>query len=168
MYHVLNSQWQYMWIPGVEPPPQMLQTECDLLYVLGEIIGNRGPDARAIKPLEMVNTDLACPINPVSKEGLNYCIAITDNYSGVVFVYFLKNKNDTVQATEKFLADCSPYNQVKCIRSDNGSEFKSNTFQTLLRKRAIKQQTSSPYSPHQNGTLPKGIDKPCSKWVGVY
>ena len=113
---------------------------------------NRGPDARATKPLEMVHTDLAGPINPVSKEGFKYSMAFTDDFSGAVFVYFLKNKSDTVQATEKFLADCSPYGQVKCMRSDNGTEFTSNCFQTLLRERGIKHETSSPYSPHQIGT----------------
>ena len=101
----------------------------------------------------MVHTDLAGPINPVSKEGFKYCIAFTDDYSGVVFVYFLRNKSNTVDATEKFLADCSPYGQVKCIRSDNGIEFMSNAFQTLLRERALKHETSSPYSSHQSGTV---------------
>lgn len=113
---------------------------------------NRGPDARATKPLEMVHTDLAGPIDPVSKDGFKYCIAFIDDFSGEVFVYFIRNKNDTVQVTEKFLADSSPYGQVKCLRSDNGSEFMGDLFQTLLREKGIKHETSCPYSPHQNGT----------------
>ena len=55
---------------------------------------NRGPDARATRPLEMVHTDLAGPIDPVSKEGFKYSIAFTNDFSGVVFVYFLENKSD--------------------------------------------------------------------------
>ena len=113
---------------------------------------NRKPDCRATKPLEKVHTDLAGPINPVSKNGFKYCIAFTDDFSGAVFVYFLKNKTDTLLATEKFLADCALYGQVKCLRSDNGTEFMNNDFQTLLRKRGIKHETSCPNSPHQNGT----------------
>ena len=84
----------------------------------------------------MVHTDLAGPIDPVSKEGFKYSIALTNDFSGAVFVYFLKNKDDTVQATEKFLADCSPYGQVKCMRSDNGTEFTSDAFQMLLGREA--------------------------------
>ena len=61
-------------------------------------------------------------------------------------------KTDTLLATEKFLADCALYGQVKCLRSDNGTEFMNNDFQTLLRKRGIKHETSCPNSPHQNGT----------------
>ena len=96
---------------------------------------NRKPDRRATKPLAKVHTDLAGPINPVSKNGFKYCIVSTDDFSGDVFVYFLKNKTDTLLATEKFLADCALYGQVKCLRSDNGTEFMNNDFQTLLRKR---------------------------------
>ena len=55
-------------------------------------------------------------------------------------------------ATGKFLADCALYGQVKCLRSDNGTEFMNNDFQTLLRKRGIKHETSCPNSPHKNGT----------------
>ena len=113
---------------------------------------NRAPDSRATKPLEKVHTDLAGPISPVSKNGFKYCIAFTDDFSGAIFVYFLRNKTDTLLATEKFLADCAPYGQVKCLRSDNGTEFMNGDFQDLLRKRAIKHETSCPNSPHQNGT----------------
>ena len=53
---------------------------------------NRNPDARATAPLELVHTDLARPIDPVSREGFRYSIAFTDDYSGVVFVYFFKEQ----------------------------------------------------------------------------
>jgi hypothetical protein len=38
---------------------------------------------------------------------LKYYIAFTDDFSGAVFVYFLKKKSDTLIATEKFLANCA-------------------------------------------------------------
>lgn len=41
-----------------------------------------------------------------------------DDYSNAMFVYFLKKKSDSVQTTEKFLADVSPYGEVRCIRSE--------------------------------------------------
>lgn len=113
---------------------------------------NRKADAKANVPLELVHTDLAGPIGPTSHEGYKYAILFTDDFSGAVSVYFLKNKSDTTMATEKFLADSAPYGSIKCIRSDNGTEYLSNAFQTLLRERGIRHETSSPYSPHQNGT----------------
>lgn len=99
---------------------------------------NRNPDARATAPLELVHTDLAGPIDPASREGFRYSIAFTGDYSGTVFVYFLKSKSDTVATTQEFLADTAPYGEVKCIRSDNGGEFISQKFKSLLEKNKIK------------------------------
>ena len=113
---------------------------------------NRAPDQRATQPLEVVHTDLTGPVNVTAKDNFRYAITFTDDYSGTIFVYFLKFKSDTVKATEKFLADCAPYGDVKCIRSDNGGEYTSNEFEALLRNRGIRHETSSPHSPHQNGT----------------
>ena len=68
-------------------------------------------------------------------------------------MYLLKSKTDTISATEKFLADISPYGTVKRMRSDNGSEFTFADFKSLLIKNRIKQEFSEPYSPHQNGKV---------------
>ena len=68
------------------------------------------------------------------------------------FVYFLKNKSDTVEATKKFFADSAPFGTVKRLRLDNGGEFVSGMFKALLSDNKIKHETSAPYSPHQNGT----------------
>jgi len=117
---------------------------------------NRQPDTKAEKPLELVHTDLAGPMSTTSIEGHRYAQTFTDDHSGTMLVYFLKSKSDTVQATEKFLADIAPYGEVKCIRSDNGTEFTGRDFQTLLTKNRIRHETSAPYSPHQNGTAERG------------
>jgi hypothetical protein len=65
--------------------------------VEGKFVNSRSriPDARSQKSLE--NVDLAGPVSPVSREGFKYCIAFTDDFSGAVFVYFLKCKSDTLK-----------------------------------------------------------------------
>ena len=113
---------------------------------------SRVPRVRSSAPLKLVHTDLAGPIDPVSTEGFKYAMVFTDDYSGLVFVYFLKSKSDAVNATERFLADSAPFGNVKCMRSDNGTEFTCEAFRSLLRKHRIRHDTSAPYSPHQNGT----------------
>lgn len=111
---------------------------------------NRGPDARAKAPL--IHNDLAGPIDPMSKDGHKYALSFTDDYSCAFFVYFLKHKSDTVQATEKIIADMAPYGKIKCMRSDNGTEYTCREYQALMRRIGIRHETSAPYSPHQNGT----------------
>ena len=113
---------------------------------------NRKPDARAKAPLELVHTDPSGPIEPISRGGFRYSIAFTDDFSGAVAVYLLKNKSDAVRAAEKILADVAPYGTVKCIRSDEGSELISKEFGSFLSKNGIWHDKSCPNSPHQNNT----------------
>ena len=113
---------------------------------------NRKLDAKAKAPLELVHTDLAGPIDPTGQDGHKYAISFTDDFSGAVAVYFIKNKSDATQATQKFLSDSAPFGSVKCIRSDGGGEYTGEAFQSLLRDRGIRHETSCPHSPHQNGT----------------
>ena len=54
------------------------------------------------------------------------------------------------------MADSAPYGKVKCLRSENGTEFTSESFQNLLLKHGIKHEKSAPYSPHQNRTAERG------------
>ena len=114
---------------------------------------NRNPDKRATSVLHLVHFDLAGPIEPISREGFKYVLGCVDDFSGLIALYFLKKKSDTFQATEKFLADVGPYGSVKRIRSDQGGEFISDAFESLLIKNKIKHERSAPYSPHQNGTV---------------
>ena len=113
---------------------------------------NHNADEKAKKPLDLVHTDLAGPMTPTSLEGSKYAIVFTDDYSGAMFVYFLKNKNDASKATARFISDISPYGCIKRLRSDNGTEYTCSDFQNLMIENKIHHETSAPYSPHQNGT----------------
>ena len=65
----------------------------------------------------------------------------------------LKSKSDTLKAFEKFIADISPYGNLKYVRTDEGTEFTSGAFESVLIKNKINHQKTSPYSPHKNGTI---------------
>ena len=84
-----------------------------------------------------------------------------------LFTYFLKNKSDSVKATNKFIADIAPYGKVKTwsfhdeisltgdvvgLKSDNGGDYLSKYCKDLSLKHDIKRERSSPNSPYQNGT----------------
>ena len=127
--------------------------DCDIC-TLGKMpeFRNRTPDSRAKVPFELVHTDLAGPIHPTSKEGHNYAQVFIDDFSSVQMIYFLKRKSNALQATKMFLADIAPYRRVLRLRSDNGTEFTSNDFKSLMIENQIRQEFSAPYSPHQKGT----------------
>ena len=67
-------------------------------------------------------------------------------------LYFLKRKSNTLLAITKYLADITPYSHVKCLQTENETEFTSEPFQWLLVINRIKHEQSTPYSLHQNGT----------------
>ena len=90
------------------------------------------PDVRAKVSMELVHSDLAGPIDPVARDGFSYAITFTDDYSGAIFVYFLKVKSDASKALVQFLADASPYGKISRLRSDNGGEFTSGHFKEIL------------------------------------
>ena len=116
-------------------------------------IRNREPDERAKMPLEFVHYDLAGPIDPIARGDFKYTLCFVDDFTGIHMIYFLKQKSDTFEVTQQFLADSAPFGIVKHIRSDTGGEFTSANFRSLLRKNRIKHETCAPYSPHQNGTV---------------
>ena len=63
-------------------------------------------------PLEFVSSDACGPIEPVSSDGFKYVVSFVDNYTGFIFVYFMKQKSDATQCIKKFLADFSPMGKV--------------------------------------------------------
>ena len=81
---------------------------------------NGEPDRHATAPLQVVHSNLAGPITPVSKEGHKYAIVFVDYFLGAFGVYFLNNKSDATRKTKQFLGDTAPYGSVKQLRSDNG------------------------------------------------
>ena len=129
------------------------QLNCETC-LLGKMnnVRNKQPDVRAKAPLDLIHLDLAGPIEPIAKNGFKFALICVDDYSNLVCVYFLKHKSDTMHAFRKFLCDMSPYGKVKKVRSDQGGEFISNEFSSLLMNNFIRHEKSAPYSPHQNGT----------------
>ena len=85
-------------------------------------------DKKAEKPLEFVHCGLAGPTDPVARDGFKYAISFVDDCTCIIMVYFLKQKSETVDATQKFLADVALFGTVRRIRSDNGTKFTGHNF----------------------------------------
>ena len=74
---------------------------------------DREADHRAKGPLELVHCDLAVPVGPAAKDGFKYTLSFVDDFTGINFKYLLKQKSDTVEATETFLAAIALFGKVK-------------------------------------------------------
>ena len=72
-------------------------------------------------------------------------------------VYFLKSKNEAVNATAKYLTDVAPLGAVQKMRTDNGTECTCSEFKNLMIKNKIKHEFRASYSPHQFGTVERNL-----------
>uniref|UniRef100_A0A2A4JA71 Integrase catalytic domain-containing protein n=1 Tax=Heliothis virescens TaxID=7102 RepID=A0A2A4JA71_HELVI len=85
--------------------------------------------------------------------GMRYFITFVDDYSRLVSVYFLKDKLNILNAFKDFhkKAENECNKKIKIIRTDNGLEYCNKDFEYYLSQYGIKHQTSTPYTPQQNG-----------------
>ena len=93
---------------------------------------NQTLDRKATKILALVHSNLVGPTKPFTKDGYKYVFDFIDDYSGLMMLYFLKHKSNTLLTTMKYLADIAPYGHVKCLWTDYGTGFTFELFQQLL------------------------------------
>ena len=102
--------------------------------------------------------DLKGPL-PLSIKKTRYICLFTCTCTRYRKAYHLKTKDETAQAIQDFLNSMKRLNQIVThidfqvitLKSDNGTEFINAEVREILRKENINHQTSSPYSPFQNG-----------------
>nr|GFC33191.1 integrase, catalytic region, zinc finger, CCHC-type, peptidase aspartic, catalytic [Tanacetum cinerariifolium] len=97
--------------------------------------------------------DLCGPMRVESVNGKKYILVIVDDYSRFTWVKFLRSKDETPMFIIKFLK----INQVRLnvlvrrIRTDNGTEFVTQTLWDYYEEVGISHETSVARSPQQNG-----------------
>ncbi|MFS7994177.1 putative RNA-directed DNA polymerase [Helianthus anomalus] len=104
-------------------------------------------------PLQLLHMDLFVPISVKSLAKSSYCLVVTDDHSRFSWVYFLEAKSETAEVLKTFipLIENVTKLKVKSIRSDNGSEFKNQTFISFCAEKGIHLQYSAARTPQQNG-----------------
>lgn len=109
----------------------------------------------ASKVLELVHGDLCGPIAPETATGKRYFFLLVDDFSRVMWVYFLKTKDEALRAFKNFraLVESGPEKKVKVFRTDRGGEFNSNDFIMYCEAEGIERHLTTPYTPQQNGVV---------------
>ena len=82
-----------------------------------------------------------------------YFVTFIDDFSRKIWIYPIKVKGECLDKFKEFkaLVENRCEKKIKMLRSDNGGEFMSNQFREFLKKEGIARQTSTPYTPQQNG-----------------
>nr|GEW04423.1 retrotransposon protein, putative, Ty1-copia subclass [Tanacetum cinerariifolium] len=105
------------------------------------------------KTIGELHAMLIDPLRQVSRQGANYFIAFTDDYSRYGYIYLLKHKHEVFETFKVFKNKVE--NQlgktIKALRSDRGDEYISQDFKDYLKAYGIVQQLTLPYTPQHNG-----------------
>jgi len=107
------------------------------------------------RPLELLHMDLFGPSRNESLNGNRYVFVIVDDFSRFTWVIFLRHKNE---AFNEFCDFCKRIQNLKStnivtIRSDNGGEFKNDSFLEFCNLNGITHNFSVPRTPQQNGVV---------------
>ncbi|KAK1613689.1 hypothetical protein QYE76_019206 [Lolium multiflorum] len=83
------------------------------------------------------------------------CVAPLDLVLRYTWVFLLKSKDKTHKYFVDFAKQPQPTyeEEIKAIRTDNGSEFKNYTMREFVQDERIKHEFFAPYTPQQNGVI---------------
>jgi len=103
--------------------------------------------------LDLIHTDIAGPLEQKSIGGSRYFVTFIDDKSHFKWIYFMEFKNELYPIFRKFILMVKNQFEkiIKAIRSDNGSEYLSSDFQSIINEFGILHQRTMIYSPQQNG-----------------
>ena len=119
----------------------------------GKQVANTHPSKSQMstcRPLELLHMDLFGPTTYESIGGSSYCFVIVDDFSRFTWVFFLHDKSSVYDTFKSFaiLAQNQFENDIKKVRSDNGSEFKNARVDEYCDDKDIKHD--SPPSIHRS------------------
>lgn len=107
---------------------------------------------RANVILGRIHSDLLT-MSENSLSGKKYAITFVDDFSRKLWTQPLAFKSEAPKAIMHFISfvERSTGKSVVCFKSDNGGEYTSATLENWFRSKGITHETSTPYTPQQNG-----------------
>ena len=108
-----------------------------------------------MEPLKLIHMDLFGPVNVPSLAGKRYALVLVDDYSRYTWVRFLETKDEATQEIIDLVRvlDRTPNDNVRFLRSDNGTEFRNSIIEGFCKDEGIVQQFSAARTPQQNGVV---------------
>jgi transposase InsO family protein len=85
--------------------------------------------------------------------GASYFVTFIDDTTRKVWSYSTRTKDRVFTIFKDWLAmvENQTDRKLKCLRSDNRGEYKSDEFVQFCRERGIRREFTAPYSLEQNG-----------------
>ena len=98
-------------------------------------------------------SDVCGRLPTTSRQGYNYFVTFTDDYSRKVFVVGLQEKSEVLQNFKELLArlELQTGQKLKVIRTDGGGEYTGKQFESYLKERGTHHEITTPNTPQHNG-----------------
>ena len=105
------------------------------------------------QPLDLVHSDVGCPMPSISIGGAQYFITFIDDATCKVWAYAMKSKDETFACFQRLLSSVETKSgqKLKALRSDNGGEYFAHEFKDFCVARGIKREFTASYILAQNG-----------------
>ncbi|CAN0458335.1 unnamed protein product, partial [Discosporangium mesarthrocarpum] len=102
-------------------------------------------DTVTTERLEKVYADLCGPLKPASYKNYSSVIKFTDHHTRLKKVHFLRRKSEAPQTLSQYMNDIGrpAHLNSQVLRTDNGGEFVSSTYQDPCRQYLIQREYSA-------------------------
>lgn len=104
-------------------------------------------------PGMLIHSDICGPMSVPSHGGSLYFIIFKDDFSSYRFVFCISRKSEALDCFKRVVTEVNNKTGrlVQILRTDNGREYVNNAFRAYLLDRHIRHETTTPYTPQQNG-----------------
>jgi hypothetical protein len=147
----LNNEGVVKYLPRISKPNNSVCESCKMGKLTCSQFKSKSFTSSE-KPLQIVHMDLCGPSRKEGSRGERYFMLAIDDFSGLTWVSFLREKSDVFEKCKKFkaLAEKKTGRKLKAIRSDRGGEFLSRDFKEFYDRHGIKREYTIPSTPQQN------------------
>jgi transposase InsO family protein len=103
--------------------------------------------------MDYVHSDVWGPVRTASRGGHMYFVIFIDDFSRKVWVYFMQHKSKTFAKFKLWKAEVENQTRkkVKCLRTDNDTEYTNDDFKDFCEQHGIKKYFTVRKIPQQNG-----------------
>ena len=100
-----------------------------------------------------MHSDVCGAMKTTSIEGAKYFVSFTYDFSRKIWLYPIKKNSKRFEKFKEFkaLIENQCEKKIKVMRLDNSGEFMFNELREFLKKEGFASQTSTRYTPQQNG-----------------
>ncbi|RZB46408.1 Retrovirus-related Pol polyprotein from transposon TNT 1-94, partial [Glycine soja] len=108
---------------------------------------------RVKAPLKLVHADIWGPSSTPSFGGRRYFLLFVDDYTRMMWVYFIQQKSDAFSCFKEFkaLVEKQSGHSLKILRTDRRGEFNGHIFINFCNDHGIKKELTVHHTPQQNG-----------------